>query len=628
IGIVYQVQSDYPHAHEYYFKALKIEEELGDKKRAANTNIGIGTVYRNQSDFPHALEYYKKALKLAGETGDKKALALVSYNIGDIYSEQGDYPHALEYDFSALKASEEAGDKQSIAGATMCIGSVYASQNNNPRALEYYFNALNIYKEIGDNLSLERTTGNIGNVYCNGIKDYPHALEYYLKALKIAVEMGDKEGAGISAGNIGNAYAGEKNYVLSIAFGKKALQMDEEIGSRRPATYALEGIGNAYLESTGDSVKDGKVTLPVGLPASFSIEIQSLPASNSARVRLAIDYLQRGLDSAKKIDILDVMKGCSESLAKAWKNEGDYKKAMAYYQDFVAIKDSIFSKENGKKILQLQMKYDYGKRDDSIGLANARKEKISALKLERQRNYTYVGIAGILALIIFSFFIVRERGKSERERKKSDDLLLNILPEEVANELKEKGITQARHFDNVTVLFTDFVNFTNAGEKMGAQELIDELHTCFKAFDEITSKYKIEKIKTIGDAYLAVAGLPLSDPEHAGHVVAAAIEINSFMSTRYDRLGDKTFQIRIGVHSGNVVAGIVGVKKFAYDIWGDTVNTAARMEQNSTPGRINISQTTYELVKDKFHCEYRGEIDAKNKGMLKMYFVTPPNAIA
>ena len=172
------------------------------------------------------------------------------------------------------------------------------------------------------------------------------------------------------------------------------------------------------------------------------------------------------------------------------------------------------------------------------------------------------------------------------------------------------------------MLFTDFVNFTSTSERMSPQGLINELHACFKKFDEITGKYGIEKIKTIGDAYLAVAGLPSADPKNAEHIVRAAIEINAFMQERVAKLGEQTFQIRIGIHSGSVVAGIVGVKKFAYDIWGDTVNTAARMEQNSEAGRINISQTTYDLVKDKFRCEYRGEIEAKGKGMLKMYFVS------
>ncbi|QQL49925.1 adenylate/guanylate cyclase domain-containing protein [Mucilaginibacter ginkgonis] len=204
--------------------------------------------------------------------------------------------------------------------------------------------------------------------------------------------------------------------------------------------------------------------------------------------------------------------------------------------------------------------------------------------------------------------------------ERSDSLLKNILPADIAEELKTSGGSEARLFDEVTVLFTDFVNFTTISEWLSPKELVNELHYCFKAFDEIMSRYGIEKIKTIGDAYLAVAGLPNPDSKHASNAINAAIEVAAFISKRKQQLGDKTFDVRIGVHSGSVVAGIVGVKKFAYDIWGDTVNTAARMEQNSEPGKINVSEKTYALVKDTFSFTYRGEIAAKNKGNLKMYF--------
>jgi len=211
-----------------------------------------------------------------------------------------------------------------------------------------------------------------------------------------------------------------------------------------------------------------------------------------------------------------------------------------------------------------------------------------------------------------------------REKQKSDDLLLNILPKEVAEELKETGHSDAHQFENVTVIFTDFVNFTQVSEHLTPKELVNEIHTCFKAFDEIIGRYGLEKIKTIGDAYLAVSGLPTSDTKHAHRVVAAALEIRDFVEKhKKDNIdhGKEFLDVRIGIHSGPVIAGIVGVKKFAYDIWGDTVNTAARMEQSSTPGRITVSETTFELIKEGFICEDRGEINAKHKGKVHMYYV-------
>ncbi|MCB0696386.1 MAG: hypothetical protein KDC07_03420, partial [Chitinophagaceae bacterium] len=158
-------------------------------------------------------------------------------------------------------------------------------------------------------------------------------------------------------------------------------------------------------------------------------------------------------------------------------------------------------------------------------------------------------------------------------------------------------------------------------EQLSPQELVAELDTCFKAFDHIIDKYDNEKIKTVGDAYLAVSGLPLPNANHATEIIAAAIEIVAYTEARKKELGERTFSVRVGINSGSVVAGIVGMKKFAYDIWSDTVNIAARMEQTGAPGRINISEETYRLVKDTYVCTYRGEIAAKNKGELKMYFI-------
>ncbi|MES2618642.1 MAG: adenylate/guanylate cyclase domain-containing protein [Bacteroidota bacterium] len=207
----------------------------------------------------------------------------------------------------------------------------------------------------------------------------------------------------------------------------------------------------------------------------------------------------------------------------------------------------------------------------------------------------------------------------QSEKKKSDDLLLNILPGEIAEELKTFGKSEARLYNNVSVLFTDFVNFTGISEKLSPTVLVEQIDFYFKAFDDIIGKYGLEKIKTIGDAYLAVCGMPNEAEQHAIQTVRAAKEMNEFVRNKKSEGG--LFDVRIGIHSGPVVAGIVGVKKFAYDIWGDTVNMANRMESSGESGRVNISGTTYELVKEHFDCEYRGKIEVKSKGTTDMYFV-------
>lgn len=227
--------------------------------------------------------------------------------------------------------------------------------------------------------------------------------------------------------------------------------------------------------------------------------------------------------------------------------------------------------------------------------------------------------------------IMEQKDLIEAEKAKSDRLLLNILPAETAEELKIKGTATPRRFENVTVLFTDFVNFSKISENISADVLVNEIHFYYSAFDAIITKYGLEKIKTIGDSYMCAAGLPTEDPEHAIKSVMAAREIAEFVektSAEREKNGQIHFQIRIGLHSGAVVAGIVGTRKFAFDIWGDTVNVASRMESNSEPGKINITGTTYELVKKEFNCAYRGKISVKNKGEIDQYFVEGLAAVA
>ncbi len=221
--------------------------------------------------------------------------------------------------------------------------------------------------------------------------------------------------------------------------------------------------------------------------------------------------------------------------------------------------------------------------------------------------------------------VVHERtAQLEEEKKKSDDLLLNILPAETAEELKANGRALARSYDCVTVLFTDFKDFTQISEHLTPEELVAVIDFYFCAFDRIISKYNIEKIKTIGDAYMCAGGIPNPEANTPTDVVMAGLEILQFvqnLSPDNKQLKKHKFEIRIGIHTGPVVAGIVGTTKFAYDIWGDTVNTAARMESCGEEGKVNISGATYEIIKDDFKCTYRGKVDAKNKGDIDMYFV-------
>lgn len=213
----------------------------------------------------------------------------------------------------------------------------------------------------------------------------------------------------------------------------------------------------------------------------------------------------------------------------------------------------------------------------------------------------------------------------EKEKIKTEELLLNILPNETAEELKTFGKAQARQYKFASVMFTDFKGFTFLAEKLTSKDLVKEIDYCFSHFDDIIEKYNIEKIKTIGDAYMCASGIPKENSNNPILLVLAGLEIIDFMNKhKEERAKDNLpfFEIRIGIHTGSLVTGVVGKKKFAYDIWGDTVNTAARLESSGEAGMLNISETTYNVVKDFFECEFRGKIKAKNKGEIAMYFVS------
>ena len=377
--------------------------------------------------------------------------------------------------------------------------------------------------------------------------------------------------------------------------------MDKGLGDKGSQAMDLGNIGECYYLIAKDTTGVFK-------------EDKNIPVGKMANLQKGIAYLNNAIDLAKEIEYLNAVQEYSKYLSEALAMTGDYKKALASYIQFTSAKDSVFNTENNIKITNLETKRDLELKDKQI--------EIDRLAVEKKRNERGFYIAGIVLMLVVIIVIIRNYKQLSAEKQKSEELLLNILPAEVATELKEKGTAEAKLFDRVTVMFTDFVGFSMISERLTPQQLVNELDTCFKAFDRITTKHNIEKIKTVGDAYLAVSGLPAATPLHAANIVSAAIEIAEFMLQRHLELGNKTFEVRIGIHSGSVVAGIVGVKKFAYDIWGDTVNIAARMEQHGMPGKVNISQTTYELVKDKFTCTYRGEIEAKNKGVLKMYFVS------
>ena len=606
-GNVYLDLGDHARALEYYRKALGIYGQGGNRSGIALILGNIGVVYEGQNDYPKALEYYQSALTADEQLGNVESVARHLGNMAHVYIELSEYPRALQYLQRALTINERYGNTRRLAINLASIGNVYDHMHDFPKALEYYQRALSISERSGYIQLLASNLTNIGGIHYD-LADFPKALEFHQKALIIHEQLGDGSGMAASFGNMGIAYQALADFPKALEFAQRSLAISRELGDKYGLQCDLGNIGIWYSNAP-DAV------------------MRSMGIDPERKYQLAEAYLDSCMQLSKELNMLDEEKKNWGHLSDLYEKQGDFAKAYAAYKEYIVLRDSIQGEEAKKQITRKEMQYEFDKKE---AVGKAMQEK----KDERQRLVRN-GIAGGLAFaLLFLGVVWRQRNKIAKARRRSDELLLNILPEEVAEELKEKGSAEAVHIDQVTVLFTDFKGFTAMSEVLTPRDLVRDLNECFSAFDRITEKYGIEKIKTIGDAYMAAGGLPTPNSTHATDVIEAAFEMRDFIAegkARKIAAGLPYFEIRIGVHTGPVVAGIVGVKKFQYDIWGDTVNTASRMESSGEVGQVNISEATYELVESESGLTFtsRGKVQAKGKGEMEMYFVeqaTPSGA--
>jgi len=562
-------QENAAHSIMLSIKALEKSEKAGYKKGIADCHYNIGIAHFNQSDLVSSLEHLNKAANFYSQLGMKKQTAESLNAIGGVSRSKGSMDGSLEAHMKALKIFEEIDDKKGMASANNNLGVLYKVQGEFNKALQYFEKALEINNKSKETTGLITVLGNIANIY-RQTGNESKAIEYNNRALEIAEAASDKKNLSLITNNIGLVYEKQGNFDKALEYFMKSVMLKESIGDTKGIASTYSNIGNLY-RSKGDQQN--------------ALKYQ----------QIALGLIANG--NAKPLE-KDIYNEISQSYAKV----GDYEEAYKNHLKFFQLHDELFSQESRNRLNEIVTEYETerSRREAEIFRLRNVELKKKNQKIEKQSK------------------LLKE------EKRKSDDLLLNILPHEIAEELKQNAWVAPRKYKMVTVLFTDFKGFTGQSEKMTAEELVSELDMIFGAFDRILPKHNVEKIKTIGDSYMCAGGLPTPNKSNAVEVVSAAIEMMDFINKlkkERQKNGKQFFEVRIGINTGPVVAGVVGSKKFAYDIWGDTVNTASRMESSGEAGKINISETTYELVKEKFRCTPRGEIEAKGKGKIKMYFV-------
>lgn len=585
-----------------------------------------------KEDISEAKLYAERANKLAVELDFKKGRAYALNNIGLVAYYQGRYMDVLNFWTQSLKEFESIQDTIGIANLVNNLGAIYYSQGGNVKALDYYLRSLSISEKIKDDYNVVQTLLNIGGLYAE-MGNYDKALEYYNKFNNYKDKLNDLPFFIGYLNGVGEVYYKKGLYDEALYYYQEALLVNNIVTARADN---LIKISKVYFKKNEleKAIKNLNEAYELSKSNNQQLSVvQSLEALGEVYrkvdLKKSIASYKEAEELAKNIEANDELRDVYKGLSVAYALDNDYKKAYLYKELYVAKKDSLFNLETDDKIRGLQFDFDLEKKEDQIGLLEKESE-IQQLKQKRQKSVILVSLLTILVVFISAIglykrykFVKATNFIIEQEKKRSENLLHNILPEETAVELKEKGKVEAKKFESVTVLFTDFKGFTYFAKDLSPEELVNSVDYYFSRFDEIMEKYGIEKIKTIGDAYMCAGGLPFPTSDHPFKVIMAAFEIAQFIEDTKRNAGKNvtTFDIRIGVNTGPIVAGVVGIHKFAYDIWGDTVNVASRMETLSDPGRINISENTYDIVKEVFDCKYRGEIEVKNRGMMKMYFV-------
>ena len=560
--------------------------------------------------------------KVLAEKNDYKAgLALAFKNIGIGYYWLGKYKETIVNWQQAAEVYKLIGDKKGVANMLSNQGGVYFVQGDDAKALELHLQSLKMSEDINDSLRILTSLINIGGVYLNKEATYKKALEYFQRSYDLSKLVKDENTIGASAVNLGETYykLGDDSTALIYLFQSvKAYEGTENL------PYSLNYIGRVYTRQkqfekaikTHTEAYELSKKLDIQLDQAQSLVGLAQAYQAKGDIVPAINAYKQSIEVARPLSAVVEIKDAYEGLSASYSQQSDFANAFKYQNLLLAIKDTIYNINQDKKLGTLQFGFDMEKKESQI--------KIQGQEIKTQKLIKYGFIGGFTVVLLFASVFFTQRNRIGKEKKRSDELLLNILPEETAEELKETGTAKTKSFESVSVLFTDFKNFTIASEKLTPEELVAEINHCYSAFDRIVEKYGIEKIKTIGDSYMCAGGLPVTNTTHPFDIVSAGLEMVKFIEdNKQERMakGQPFFELRCGIHTGPVVAGIVGIKKFAYDIWGDTVNTASRMESSGGIGKVNISGTTYEIVKDKFTCVHRGKVEAKNKGSIDMYFV-------
>jgi len=592
VGACYQFMGDFDSAMALMQQALQMHTAVNNVRGIATNTGNLGNLLMVAGRYEEALESFTSALRNHQEIADTDGVARTLGNIGNLYKEIENYEEAMRYYEESLALYHELGDSAGIGRVVGSLGGAYLAVGKYPESLEAYQKAMALFEELGDRRRVARTTTNIGIIYKH-LHDYPTCQHMFAEALAQFEKIADKEAIAHVTGNIGECYLEENEFSDAYAWLSKAIVRTRDVGNRRDEAHYVANLvevclklgnvdearsllrDNTHLTSDIPSVRVSFLQARAAIAG-----IDEHPSEQHILLEQALEIAQRHQLRGKQMDL-------HHTLRDLHRREGE-------------LETYIYHDERYERLL-IQMQ------------GETQQRRLAVAMVERK--------------------ISQERRESERQRA----LLHNTLPAHIADRLLKEETTVADLHENVGILFLDIVAFTSVASEMEPRLLVELLNSVFTICDDIAQSYGLTKIKTIGDAYLAVSGLSANGRDHIQDVANAAIRIQR-------RLLERDLVVRVGVHSGPIVAGVIGKERLQYDIWGDAVNVAARMEQTCEPGRVQCSEAVAaQLLQSEersrikntesntgnavpsVRVALRGEMDIKGKGRMRTYWLESPH---
>ncbi len=556
-------------------QALLLFERSANTAQVIRTGITAGNIYINLGNLSEAFQSFYEALRKAKAVGTKADMISAYNGLGNVRGTEDKLTDAISYYETALKLAAEIKDIKMQGSLVTNLGVIRQKQGNYSESLKNYLEALRYWQQT-DNYHFEQITLlNIAVVYQH-LEQLPDALKYYEMARALTSKVNNPYLHSRAVLGVGDALYTMKSLEAAKEHYTNAMLLNKEIGDKQGIAYSYSRLGLIATEEAdwGPALElclqSANLFKELGMAAGEAEAYRHIAQiySKQHRYESALEYTSRAVGIAMATGSKGTAAIFYKDLYLIHKAAGNSAAALSHFEKHVELQNEVRNVESNKQIADLKSSYD--------------------LELK------------------------------EKEKILIEKILHNILPKSIADKIKNGEEKIIQRFDNASVLFADMVGFTVWSQKRNVNEVAETLNHIFNLFDELATEHGVEKIKTIGDAYMCVAGLPEPCEDHAERMAKMALTMNQKISEAYP---SGEIRLRIGIHCGEVIAGVIGKNKYAYDLWGDTVNTASRMESHGVENKIQVSEEFRNLVLDKFPFEERGEIEVKGKGKMKTWWL-------